>query len=66
MKGKFKGGKPTTTRPPLFPPSSPMPLRQFRPSPSVARRPAYTPQSKKSPADREFEETLKKLKELSK
>ena len=74
-KSKFrKGPTPSATRPPFFPPRPPRPgmpgmisrPRPFFPQqtrPTTAERPVPTARSAR---DKEFEETLKKLKEMSK
>jgi hypothetical protein len=70
FKNKFKKGPaPKTTRPPTYPPSAsrPIPQRPMRPMFPI-QRPMSAPSRPvgKSSKDSEFEETIKKLKEMSK
>jgi len=69
FKRKFKKGPgPATTRPPSMPPRPgimPMP-RPRRFIPTQRRRPARPPAPRPSNKDKEFEDTLKKLRQMSK
>lgn len=67
IKNRFKSGKVTQTRPPFSPPPSSQarPMQRFMPSQSMQRvsQPIRKPVSR---TDKELDETLKKLREMSK